>query len=263
MIPRRRTLQGGFGRATLDDGQPNIRAQGTMQQYLGSNPVGREGPGGIQSFLPPKLGGTRTGGITKGGITKGFGATDQMGGISRRRLPPGGPLGGKKRKGKGKGGGVGGGRQNILKKMGMPLDPIYEMDRRQARDSLQAAMTQLQNQRQVGLAGLAEEELLGNRNIDENMASRGLYGSGIERRDERLLGNDIAESKMGLLSDFTSGRTGSQMDFRRQMQDALMDLARRQQGNKYLPLPKGKRGRRGKPKKKGGRRPPPGGPVRR
>lgn len=239
-IPRRRTLQGGFGRPTIGDGQPNVRGAGIMQDFLGANPVG--GFGSRQ-----QLGG---GGIptrTAGGVTKGLGAIGRgrpMAG-GGRRIPPGGPQRGGKGKGKGKGGGFGGGRTNRL---GLPLDPYFEMDRRMARDSLQAQMTQLRNNRQIGLAGLAEEEMLGNRAIDENMAARGLYGSGVERRDERLLGNDIAREKMDLLSQFTSGQSGATMDFRRQMQEALLELGRRNQSNRFLP-----KGRGGGKKKGGGK----------
>lgn len=207
---RKRTLQGGFGRPTVGNGQPNVRGAGIMQGFLGANPVGGFG--------------TRT----AGGKQKGLGA------IGRGRpggIGPGGPQRGGKGKGKGRGGGFGGGRTNAL---GLPLDPMFEMDRRMARDSLQAQMTQLRNSRATGLAGLAEEEMLGNRAIDEDVAARGLYGSGIERRDERLLGNDVARAKMDMLSQFTTGQSGATMDFRRAMQDALLGLGRRNQGNRFL-----------------------------
>lgn len=239
-IPRRRTLQGGFGRPTIGSGQPNVRGAGIMQGFLGANPVGGFG--------------TRTaGGITKGTAAQGRGRP--VGG-GRRMTPPGPPQRGGRG---GRGGGFGGGRTNRL---GLPLDPYFEMDRRNARDSLQAQMTQLKNSRQVGMAGLAEEEMLGNRAIDENVASRGLYGSGIERRDERLLGNEMARSKMDLLSQFTTGTSGAQMDFRRQMQDALLALGRRNQSNRFLPKGRGRRrGAPGKKKNKGRgyRQPGPGG----
>ena len=241
-------MQGGFGRPTVGDGQPNVRGAGIMQGFLGSNPVG--GFGSRQALT------------AGGGLTKGLGAIGRgRPGAGGRMTPPGGPQRGGKGKGKGKGGGFGGGRTNRL---GLPLDPYFEMDRRMARDSLQAQMTQLRNNRQIGLAGLAEEEMLGNRAIDENMAARGLYGSGVERRDERLLGNDIAREKMDLLSQFTSGQSGATMDFRRQMQEALLELGRRNQSNRFLPQGRQGRGggkKKGKGKPKGGGRRGGGGTI--
>lgn len=249
---RKRTLQGGFGRPTVGNGQPNVRGAGIMQGFLGANPVAGFGTArnGVTKGLGA-IGRGRPGGIGPGGPQLGGG------GGGRRMTPPGGPQrGGGKGKGKGRGGGFGGGRTNAL---GLPLDPMFEMDRRMARDSLQAQMTQLRNSRATGLAGLAEEEMLGNRAIDEDVAARGLYGSGIERRDERLLGNDVARAKMDMLSQFTTGQSGATMDFRRAMQDALLGLGRRNQGNRFLGTGLGGGKKKRKRKKnaggpKGGRR---------
>lgn len=131
----------------------------------------------------------------------------------------------------------------------MPLDALYEGDRRLAQDSLMAALTNAQNQYQTGLAQSAEQGMLANRGLDSDMAARGLFGSGVERRGERLIGNQLAQSNLGLLSNFTGAQSGANMDYSRQLQEALLQLALRQQQNENIPLP-GKPNPPGRPKPK-------------
>ena len=263
-LPRRSTLQGGAGRARTYDGRPNVRAQGIMQRFLGRNPVRMTPPGPPQglggtpparglnpnSFLRDSYQGDRnplqhvrwwenagwdfrpkTGSFAWGGGPGSFPG----------RVPPGGPDRGGGRPGPGNPGPTDQDRTppGLPPGLGMPLDPLFEGDRRMIQDQLMARLAQAQNAFQTGTAQVDEQGLLQNRGLDENVAARGLYGSGIERRGERLIGNEVARGKLGLLQALTGEQSSAEMDQRRALQEALLNLALRQQQNENLPIPYG------------------------
>lgn len=128
---------------------------------------------------------------------------------------------------------------NLRKQIGLPLDPQFEAARRMLRDQLMAQLTGQQAQYGVGMAGINNAGVQGNMAIDEDMAARGLFGSGIENREERVLGDDLALQQSGLLGEFTTGQQGAQMDFRRGMIEALLDLARRSSRDPRSPALRG------------------------
>ena len=121
-----------------------------------------------------------------------------------------------------------------------------------------ARLSQATNAYQTGNAQVDEQGMLSNRGLDENVAARGLFGSGIERRGERLIGNEVARGKLGLLQALTGEQSSAEMDSRRGLQEALLNLALRQQQNENLPIPYGQT--QGGGRKRGGRRG--GGPRR-
>lgn len=125
----------------------------------------------------------------------------------------------------------------LMKKLGMPLDPQFMAQRTDLVNTRDSALSQLLNQFNVGSAQLDQQSMLGQRNIASNDAARGVYGSGIMARDDRLLGNDIAQQRLGLQNGYDQGQFGASQDYRSQMMSALMDLAGRMQGQSNLPLP--------------------------
>lgn len=219
-IPRR-TLQGGSGRPYTFGGVLNPRGSGLMQQFLGQNPVRTRRPGPVWPG--------RNGGRPIGPNARPPYQGPRPGDIGRRPPPAGLPPGLGNNPPPGQGG--------LVPGLGMPLDSLYEGDRRMAQDALTAALAQAQNAYQTGLAQVDEGAMLQNRDLDSSMADAGLFGSGIERKGERLIGNDLARNKLGLLSAFTGQQSGAQMDFQRANQDALLALAARLQGQDTIPLP--------------------------
>ncbi|HET9672695.1 MAG TPA: hypothetical protein VFQ40_07585, partial [Actinomycetota bacterium] len=219
---------------------PNTRGTGTMQKFLGRNPRSVRRIGNAARRRRRVIGKLPYPGRPQGRPVR-------PGGI--RPGPPG--LGGNQPPGQG----------GVVPGLGLPLDAFYEGDRRVAEDMRSGALAQAQALYDTGIAGLAETELLGNREIDSDMAARGLFGSGVEKRSERLLGNDIARSKLGLLGDLTGAKSAAEGDYARAMQDALLALGQRNQENRFLPYGqtqgKGKKraGAPGQQKKRaGGRR---------
>lgn len=126
---------------------------------------------------------------------------------------------------------------NLMRKLGMPLDPQFMAERTMLVNNRDSALSQLLNQFNVGNAQLDQQNVLGQRSIASNDAARGLYGSGIQVRDNRLLGNDIATQRLGLQGSYDQGTLGANQDYRGQMMQSLMDLATRLQGQQNLPLP--------------------------
>lgn len=246
------TLQGGNGRSTTTGGVPNVLGSGIMQRYLGGNPPRRHpmlqpprpqggkpfwqgngprmgpggggyGPGGFQ-FNPDRTRGGKGNGRGNGGVGGGMGPPG----------PAGNPwdpnvidqvLNGT------------GDYAQLMKKLGMPLDPQFLAQQTSLMNNKESALSQLLNQFNVGNAQLDQQNVLGQRSIAGNDAARGLYGSGIMARDNRLLGNDIAQQRLGLQTGFDQGKFGAQQDYRSQMMQALQDLAQRLQGQQNLPLP--------------------------
>lgn len=204
---------------------------------------GRPGPGQTPPITRPDQ---RPGGRAGGGKTfPGREGQSGPGGGGGGRPGGGGQGGG----GGGQGGGAGGGGQGgdrydrLLRRMGLPLDPFFEAQRTQLMNERDMELNNLQNAYDVGQAQLAEQGLLGNRAIDEAMAARGLFGSGIEKTDERLLGNQLATAGLGLEQALATGQLGARQQYRGGMMQAMQELARRLQGEDYLPLPA--RGRNG------------------
>jgi len=126
---------------------------------------------------------------------------------------------------------------DLMKRLGMPLDPQFMAERTGLVNTRDSALSQLLNQMNVGNAQLDQQSLLGQRAIASNDAARGVYGSGIMNRDNRLLGNDIATQRLGLQNDYSQGVLGANTDYRSQMMQSLSDLATRLQGQSNLPLP--------------------------
>lgn len=126
---------------------------------------------------------------------------------------------------------------DLMKKLGMPLDPQFMAQRTMLVNNRDSALSQLLNQFNVGNAQLDQQNVLGQRQIAGNDAARGLYGSGIMARDNRLLGNDIAQQRLGLQTGYNEGTLGANQDYRGQMMQSLMDLASRLQSQQNLPLP--------------------------
>lgn len=266
--PRRRTLQGGTGVSRTYGGTPNAGAMGITNQFLGSNPPARRILPGVDPRnrnsrgLPPEIPEwkrLRQVGLNPNRFLRDdyegprdpmehLGTWEKAGWKLRNgrfvwagpgrppsggRVPPGGPD---------RGGAGPGGSDANPNGLGMPLDALFEGDRRVLGDTLQARLAELQSSFNMGNAQVDEQGMLQNRGLDANMASRGLFGSGLERRGERLIGNDVARSKMGLLQALTSGQSAANMDNERGLQEALLALAGRNQQDKYLPLPGRERG---------------------
>lgn len=249
--------------------------QGIMQRYLGGNPPGRNTARNQNQPYGWMMGnawwkngmgqpGNRAGGLFPhaphmgGGFHPGvpWMPSTFPGGNTHPGKPGGGPGGGG---GGGGGGNNGGGQQPppnpwdpnaindvingtgdyaaLMKKLGMPLDPQFMAQRTDLVNNRDSALSQLLNQFNVGNAQLDQQSLLGQRSIASNDAARGLYGSGIMARDNRLLGNDIAQQRLGLQTGYDQGTLGANTDYRSQMMQSLMDLATRLQGQSNLPLP--------------------------
>lgn len=215
----------------------NPRASGTMNAYLGAN------PSPTRSFQPVTLpnaaaaardGQRRRPGYGGGYVGPGGRPTGQAGGGGR----PGGGGGG--RPGGGNGGGGDGGRswyENLVRRMDMPLDAMFESQRVGLENSLATQLQQLRGMFNVGNAQLAENQLLGGEQIGEMMNDRGIFGSGLMDLENQRLTNDIGEQKLDLLSQFQQGQYGARSDYRGGMQEALLALAQRLQGQRGLPLP--------------------------
>ena len=165
----------------------------------------------------------------------------------------GGPLGGGGGPGAGPGGGPGPEPDfgmgpdpmtadmiaNLRHKIGLPLDPQFEAARRMLRDQLQASLTGQQAQYGVNSAALNAQGVQAGMAENEDMAARGLFGSGIDARGDRIIGDQQALGASSLLGDYTQGQQGAQMDFRRGMIEALLDLARRSARDTRAPALKG------------------------
>ena len=216
----------------------NPRASGTMNAYLGANPSPTRS---FQPVSPPNAAAAaRDGQRRRPGYGGGY-----IG--SGPRPMTGGPRQGPRSGGGGRGGGRGGGQgpgddgrswyENLVQRMDMPLDAMFESQRVGLENSLATQLQQLRGMFNVGNAQLAEQQLLGGEQIGEAMNTRGIYGSGLMDLENQRLTNDIGEQKLGLLSQFQQGRYGARSDYRGGMQEALLALAQRLQGQRGLPLP--------------------------
>lgn len=269
-------LQGGNGRSKTVGGTPNVLGQGIMQKFLGGNPpakhprFGGGGPGNGLFPNRPNFGGGGNRPNFGGGFAQGPGGLHNMphfqghfpGGVGFPH-PGGGGLGnGGQNNGNHQGGGNngnGGGNggpgspfdpgaldqilngtgdyAQLMKKLGMPMDPQFLAERTGLVNNRDSALSQLLNQFNVGNAQLDQQSMLGQRAIAGNDAARGVYGSGIMARDNRLLGNDVAQQRLGLQTGYNEGSLGASQDYRSQMMSSLSELASRLQGQSNLPLP--------------------------
>lgn len=236
-LQRRRTLQGGDGRSLTYGGVANSAGRGILNQFLGGNPIPRQ----IRRTIPRLTNSRQRVPLPP---IPGRGARPGIGGRDRPNFPRGNP------NAPGQGSNPPPGQGGMVPGLGLPLDALFERERGMADDARTALLAQLANKYQTDLSQIGEQSMLANRGLDSDMAARGLFGSGVERRGERLIGNEDAKMRLGALGEFTSGQSGAEMDYQRMIQEAMLGLASRMQSDDTAPLPQAY-GRGGNPNPNG------------
>lgn len=127
--------------------------------------------------------------------------------------------------------------QQALARMGLPLDPMYEMLSNQARSNRDISLMNVENTYNTEYANAGLRNTLAHQAIDENAAARGLFGSGIERRNERYQNTDYTQGLLGLLQQKQLGTQGAYTGYANAMQQAVLDLANRQMQDPYSAVP--------------------------
>ncbi len=152
----------------------------------------------------------------------------------------------------GGGGGGGGGDRNRIG--GLPLDAIYEAQRRALDDQFQSSLDvlgplreQIRAQQQLALARMETNRGYDTDAMMNDLAARGIVGSGIQAGDEADLATrylrmtqDLGTATGGALSDVASQRGDLRGDYRNQLAELLLQLAQRSAQSPYTP----RRGRR-------------------
>jgi hypothetical protein len=155
------------------------------------------------------------------------------------------------------------------RRMGLPLDPQFEMGRRGLEDELLAALSGIGSQRgQVSsLADLVGQRLGTNEtrektSADENFVGRGIFRSGVRDEGIQKIGGaydrqrqDLAFDTANQLSGLGQAESEARLGYTRGLQELLAELARRTATNPNAPMG---RGRRGRVRRRGPR--PPDGP---
>lgn len=127
--------------------------------------------------------------------------------------------------------------RQALARMGLPLDPIFEQFSNRARSARDVSLMNVENAYDVGTAQAGLQNTLAHRGIDENAAARGLFGSGIERRNERIQNTDYNQGLLSLLQQKQLGTQQAYASYADQMQQAILDLANRQMQDPYSAVP--------------------------
>lgn len=135
---------------------------------------------------------------------------------------------------------------------GLPLDPFFEAGRRSLEDEMTGRLAsiaglrgQLGPERDLALARIGTNEGIDRRQLDEGLAGRGVFESGIRTRDQGMLGTQYLRTRQDLANDFgqrTAGLANQEADVRggyqRGLMELLMDLANRQAQSPYAPTPR-------------------------
>jgi len=143
--------------------------------------------------------------------------------------------------GGGDGGGGGEGEKTnwarVLRQLGLPLDAMFENTRNTLRSNRDMALMAARNEYDTGKSNAELQNLMANRAIDENMAARGLFGSGIERRDERLQNQSYTSGLLGLLQGRDLSTMQAKTGYHSGMAQAVLELAARSMQDPYIPIP--------------------------
>ena len=224
-----------------------------LQRYLASTGVGGRGPGDGR----PNPGGGGPGGIPGGGgpgpvIGPGGGA-----GAGGGAIPGGG--------GPGPTPGPGG----IDPLSGLPLDPTFEAQRRLLDDALAGRLgalaplrAQIAAQQQLQGTRLDTNEGVDRGRLLDQMAARGIVGSGIQREDTGRLGTDylrqrqdLANAAAGQYADLSRAEGEYRNEYSTGLSELLLALAGRQLEDPYAVTPAPERPRdRNQPRRRDRRR---------
>lgn len=142
-------------------------------------------------------------------------------------------------------GGVGAG--GTATGVGLPLDPLFEAQRRALEDALAAQLQPLGPARDRILAeqNLQQTRLGTNQGVDQRrlmdlMAARGIVNSGIQARDTGRLATDylrqyqdLANTTAGQLGEVSTAEAGAQAEYQRGLMELLLALANRSSQDPY------------------------------
>jgi hypothetical protein len=236
-----------------------------LEQYLtpGNNFDGNGGPGGDQQRRMnagpgPVIQGQNGGGDMLGvGASQGGASSSPLGTTGTGGAGPGADPYASTGNGAG-GGGAGGGGGNGLPPIGtdgiptgMPLDSIFEAQRRAYSDQLARTLGLIGPQReQIGAqealqsARMNTNEGVEQRRMLESLAGRGAFGGGIQVRDQGLLSTDYLRQRQDLAQGSAQGYAGlaqqesdAQSMYSSQLMEALLQLAQRQAQSQYAVTP--------------------------
>jgi hypothetical protein len=136
--------------------------------------------------------------------------------------------------------------------MPLPLDPIYEAAQRALWDQLQAALMgvqtarpELMGQNELLMQRLGTNQGIDTRQLNASLAGHGIFNSGIRTVQTDRLGTQYDRQRQDAtfdlahaLSGLSQQAGGARMDYTRGLQEAQLDLARRQAADPYAVLPK-------------------------
>lgn len=213
-----------------------FQGDGALRQYL----QGIQGPGGRPNPTPqPQPQPGPTGGNP--------GPVVGPGGAQPNPTTPGGMPGGTPGPQTGPGG---------QGQAGLPLDPIFEMQRRGFEDQLAQRLgmlnplrEQIGAQQQLQSARFDTNEGVDRNRLLESLNARGAYGGGIQSRDMGMLGTDYLRQRQDLANDTASqyggiaGQEGdARLQYMQQLQEALLAAAGRASNDPYAAVDRKRQG---------------------
>ena len=132
---------------------------------------------------------------------------------------------------------------------GLPIDPVFEALRRQYEDELSATLSNLTRDRaqiplmqELILSRLGRDQALANEASDEDAIGRGVFRSGVRGQNLRDIDMnfgreraDVAQSLGQQYGGLAQAEAEARMNYRRQLDQALLDLAERLRQAGYNP----------------------------